>query len=165
MNQEIEKIKKNIKHIDSLNEELAKYAQSLKELHELKDDYYVYKFKGEAHRKFLSTFVNDDNVVHNGLGQIKREWEDLLTKEDKLKREYIQQIRLDRTIKLNSLFLRVVTTFGVIVVSILVLNIAPKFGLNIPWIFSRNMTSITAPIEKDFTISNQVEKKISDKLD
>ena len=104
------------------------------------DEGWEYKLSNEERNRFRS-IAGKGGEIHSAVHNTKQQWNVLLKEELKLKREYSQQVKLDRTIKTNSLVLRIFTAFSVITASVLTLNIATHYGFSVPWLVSRNITA------------------------
>jgi len=145
---DIKTIEDLIRRIDLAIEHQNKLVASLKiEGQSSKGGDVVYRFTQEQNKRF-KTLRNDnnDNKSFQELVHSKKYWVVLLEEEFKLNRDYSQEIRKDRTIKLNSFYLRLGTAIGVIVVSVVTLNVLSRhFNLDVPWIFTKNNVAMSMP--------------------
>ena len=133
-------IEQNIKTLESALSLSEKNTIWLDANEKKTDEGWEYKFSDEERNRFRSVGGNGGEI-HTAVYNTKEQWKVLLQEELKLKREYSQQVKLDRTIKTNSLFLRIFTAFSVITASVLTLNIATHYGFSVPWLVSRNITA------------------------
>jgi len=150
-----ENIENSIKVLDVAIEHSRNKNKLLDKAEKRSDGLWTIEFTQEEYDQILSY----KNNVHSALSNTKAWWCDLLNEEAKLKTEYTQQVKLDRTIKINSFVLRVCTAFGVIVASVATLNIADKFGLSVPWIVSRHIAATELPKSENKNLDNIVSEK------
>lgn len=138
-------IEQNIKTLDSALSSREANASWLGSLEEKTEEGWLYILNNEERNK-LRSMLGDGGEIYSALFNTRNQWKELLKEELNLKRDFTQQIKLDRTMKANSLFLRILSAFGVIVASVVTLNIATHFGFNVPWIVSRNISATNLPV-------------------
>jgi hypothetical protein len=105
---------------------------------------YSIKINKEQYQKLITLLQTDkinNGAIYRNLTTSIGQWETLKKQVKELKWEYINEVKLDRTIKTNSLVLRIASTIGVIVFTIIILNVADYFNFKVPWIATPTSTS------------------------
>jgi hypothetical protein len=148
----------NEQQIDLHIKKLEESKQMLQEIYDLikvdtsgpsVSDYSI-KINKSQYQRLLHLLQYDQNIegaISRHLTSLIGEWKQFKSKLRKLKWDYINEVKKDRTIKINSLLLRLSSTVGIIILTIIILNVAYYFKLQVPWIASpKPATSIISNI-------------------